>query len=78
MKDMGLMDPPKRFFAYADDGNAQGTVVDIIGTLTLMTSDGQALPPLRVRMVPNPVDDLLMAAPDLDALGFDAKRGASC
>jgi hypothetical protein len=38
----------------------------------ILAGDGDvALPPLRVRMVPGQVDDLLRAAPDLDRLRFD-------
>ena len=66
------MVPAQRFFGYDASGDNPGTVVDIIGDLTLATEQGDLLPALRVRMVPGQVDDLLVSASDLDFLGFDA------
>ena len=65
------MDLPQRFFGFADN-RGEGRTVDIVLDLRLMTPDGVPLPALRARMVPGQVDDLLVSAPDLDRLGFDA------
>ena len=73
---MALMNPPQRFFSFAQGSEDKGTEVDIMGYLTLATADGEEFPPMLVRMVPGQVDDLLVAAPDLDALGFDRHSNA--
>ena len=78
MSRMHRMDPPQRFFSFSEShGDNQGTVVEIIGDLRLITDgvgsdDDRAFPPIEVRMVPGQVDDILMSAPDLDRFGFDS------
>ena len=68
------MNPPQRFFSYAEGGKrGDGRELDIQGHLRLMSCDNEELPSLLVRIVPGQVDDLLIAAPDLDKLGFDMR-----
>jgi hypothetical protein len=62
---------PQKFFSFNENATG-GTEVDIMGTLVLMTDCGNTLPEFRVRMVPGQVDDLLVAAPDLNSLQFSA------
>ena len=67
------MSPAQRFFSFAEGAQkGQGREVDILGELHLATADGEPLPSLTVRMVPGQIDDILVAAPDLDKLGFDS------
>ena len=69
---MARMSPAQRFFSFAEGAQeGQGREVDILGKLHLATADGEPLPSLTVRMVPSRIDDILVAAPDLDKLGFD-------
>ena len=53
---MGRMDPPQRFFGFADN-RGEGRTVDIVLDLRLMTPDGVPLPILRARMVPGQVHE---------------------
>ena len=67
------MSPAQRFFSFAEGAQkGQGREVDILGELHLATPDGEPLPSLTVRMVPGQIGDILVAAPDLDKLGFDS------
>ena len=73
LRGMARMSPAQRFFSFAEGAQqGQGRKVDILGELHLATADGEPLPSLTVRMVPGQIDDILVAAPDLDKLGFDS------
>ena len=62
------------FFSFAEGAQqGQGREVDILGELHLATADGEPLPSLTVRTVPGQIDDILVAAPDSDELGFDSR-----
>ena len=71
---MGRMDKPQLFFGFVD--STKSSKVEIVGDLHLATIDkgfgSYDLPPILVRMVPGQVDDLLIAGPDLDRLGFNS------
>lgn len=67
------MSPAQSFFSFAEGAQkGQGREVDILGELHLATADGEPLPSLTIRMVSGQIDDILVAAPDLDKLGFDS------
>jgi len=70
--DMCRMVPAQRFFSFAEAVGSKGIEVDIMGHLVLMTADELPFPELQIRMVPGQADDLLVAAPDLDRMGFDS------
>ena len=73
LRGMARMSRAQRFFSFAEGAQkVQGREVDILGELRLATADGEPLPSLTVRMVPGQIDDILVAAPDLDKLGFDS------
>ena len=73
LRGMARMSPAQRFFSFAEGAQkSQGREVDILGELHLATADGEPLPGVTVRMVPGQIDDILVAAPDLDKLGFDS------
>jgi len=84
----GLVDmarqPMQRFHGFAKEGKGANAIgVDIQCLLTLQDpTSGTDLPALRCRIVPGQHDDLLVAAPDLDALGWSPQVGyfslASC
>ena len=61
---------PQQFHGYASE---EGQAVDIQGYVRLC-HDGHELPELLLRIVAEQHDDLLIAAPDLDYLGW--QRGA--
>ena len=49
---MSRMDPPQRFYSFAEShGKGEGRIVDIMGYLRMMTPEGDVLPPLDVRIV---------------------------
>ena len=74
MNGMARMEPAQRFFGFSEGhASTSGQVVDILGELSLCTVDGHDFPSLKVRMVPNQVDDVLLSATDLDRLGYDSK-----
>ena len=69
------MDPPQTFFGYDQGkGKGNGTTVWFIATLELSTVDGMEFPPLEIRMAPGQIDDLLVAASDLDRWGFNSEE----
>lgn len=73
LRGMARMSPAQRFFSFAEGAQkGQGRGVDILGELHLATADSEPLPSLTVRMVPGQIDDILVAAPGLDKLGFDS------
>ena len=61
--------PVQRFNGFAGEDD-QAVMVDVNGYLRLSTDDSQLLPEVRVRIAPKQVDDMLIAAPDLDMLGW--------
>ena len=63
---MSRMSPHQNFLGFASQGSAQNIRVEIQAELILTTLEGEAFPPLLVRLVPGQHDDLLVAAPDLD------------
>ena len=84
----GLVDlgrqPMQRFHGFAcESEGAKPIGVDVQGLLTLHDPEsGVDIPPIRIRIVPGQHDDLLLAAPDLDQLGWSPHPGhfslASC
>ena len=62
------MNLAQRFFGFAGKPDDAKNIirVNVQGGLYLTTTEGTVLPPSRVRIVPGHLDDLLMAAPDLD------------
>ena len=69
LKAMARMSAPQKFYGFTNDNSK---TVEFIAELTLCTpDDNMPLPPLTVRVVPGQHDDVLVAAPDLDLLGFD-------
>ena len=73
LRGMARMSPAQSFFSFAEGAQkGQGREVDILGELHLATADGEPLPSLTIRMVSGQIDDILVAAPDLDKLGFDS------
>ncbi len=61
--------PVQRFNGFAGEDDP-AVMVDVNGYLRLTTEDGQSLLEVRIRIAPKQVDDLLVAAPDLDMLGW--------
>ena len=68
---MSRMSPHQNFLGFASQGSVQNIRVEIQAELILTTLEGEAFPPLLVRLVPGQHDDLLVAAPDLDKWGWD-------
>ena len=66
LRGLARMSLAQRFFSFAT--NEPGTAF----LQLLATADGGPLPSLTVRMVPGQVDDVLVAAPGLDKLGYDS------
>jgi hypothetical protein len=62
--------PAQKFFGFSSDRDSP-IIVDVQGYLTL-EKDGQALPELISRVVEGQHDDMLVAALDLDRLGWNA------
>ena len=76
---MSRMDPPQRFYSYAEaHGRGEGRIVDILGYLRMMTPEGDVLPPLDVRIVDGQIDDILVSAPHTDFLGWDRNADPNC
>ena len=73
LRGMARMSPAQCFSSFAEGAQkGQGREVDISGELRLATADGEPPPSLTVRMVPGQIDDIQVAEPDLDKLGFDS------
>ena len=69
--DLGRYRNPQTFYGFS---GSKSTKVDVQGYLRLQTMDGYNLPELLVRIVPDQHDDILIAAPDLDRLGWERRN----